>query len=60
MTEQEYTHQAKQNALDHGADLVGVVKVEDLPEHSERIDRMMPGARSILVIATAHSLGALR
>ena len=30
MTEKEYTPQAKQAALAHGADLVGVVKVEDL------------------------------
>ena len=60
MTEKEYTKLAKQTALDHGADLVGVVKVEDLPEHSKRIDRMIPGARSVLVIATAHSLGSLR
>ena len=60
MTEIDYTQQAKQAARDHGADLVGVVKVEDLREHSERIDRMLPGARSVLVIATAHSLGSLR
>jgi len=47
-------------AVEHGADLVGIVKVADLPEHSERIERMMPGARSVLVIATRHSLGSLR
>ena len=60
MTIKENTRQAKQAALAHGADLVGVVRVDDLPEHSERIDRMMPGAHSVLVIATAHSLGSLR
>lgn len=60
MTEKDFTEQAKQAALANGADLVGVVKVEDLPEHSERIERMLPGARSVLVIATGHSLGSLR
>ena len=57
MTEKEYTKQA---ALEHGADLVGVVRVEDLPEHSERIERMLPEAQSVLVIATNHSLASLR
>ncbi|UCF91604.1 MAG: epoxyqueuosine reductase [Desulfobacterales bacterium] len=60
MTKKERTKQTKQAALEHGADLVGVVKVEDLSEHRERIDRMMPGAQSILVVATRHSLGSLR
>ncbi len=60
MTENENTQQAKKAALDHGADLVGVVKVADLPEHSERIERMLPGARSVLVLASGHSLAALR
>ena len=44
MTEKDCTQQAKKAALEHGADLVGIVKVEDLPEHSERIERMLPGA----------------
>ena len=60
MSEKERTKQAKQAALKHGADLVGVVKVEDLPEHGARIERMIPKARSVLVIASAHSLGSLR
>ena len=60
MTEKEFTKQAKQTALDNGADLVGVVKVKELPEHSERIERMLTGAQSVLVIASAHSLGSLR
>ncbi len=60
MTEKECTKQAKQTAMDHGADLVGIVKVEDLTEHSERIERLLPGARSVLVIATGHSLASLR
>ncbi len=37
MTEKEYTQQAQQAALEHGADLVGVVKVEDLPEHRNEL-----------------------
>jgi epoxyqueuosine reductase QueG len=60
MTEKKYTELAKQAALEHGADLVGVVKVADLPEHGERIERMLPGARSVLAIASGHSLAALR
>jgi len=58
--EKNFTEQVKKAALSHGADLVGVVKVEDLPEHSERIERMMPEAKSVVVVATAHSLGSLR
>ena len=60
MSGKDYTEQAKQAALEHGADLVGVVKVDDLPEHSERIERMLPGARSVMVIASGHSLASLR
>lgn len=60
MSEKECTQQAKQAALEHGADLVGVIKVQDLPEHGVRIGRMLPGARSVLVIATGHSLASLR
>ena len=60
MTEKELTQQVKETALAHGADLAGVVKVEDLPEHSERIERMLPGTRSVLVIAACHSLASLR
>lgn len=60
MAAKEITEQAKQAALANGADLAGVVTVEDLPEHKERIERMLPGARSVLVITTAHSLGSLR
>ena len=60
MKEREFTEKAKQVAVEHGADLVGVVRVEDLPEHSEQIEKMIPEARSILVIACRHSLGSLR
>jgi epoxyqueuosine reductase len=54
------TAKAKAAALKNGADLVGVVKVADLPEHYEGIERILPQARSILVTVAAHSLGALR
>ena len=60
MIEKSDTEQAKQAALENGADLVGVVTVEDLPEHSDRIERMMSGAKSVLVVASAHSISALR
>ena len=60
MTEKEITQQVKETALANGSDLTGVVKVEDLPEHNERIERMLPEARSVLVIAAGHSLASLR
>jgi len=60
MSERRLSEEAKTEALKNGADLVGIVKVADLPEHRERIERMMPGARSVLVIAARHSLGALK
>jgi epoxyqueuosine reductase QueG len=60
MNEKELTRHAKSAALSNGADLVGVVRVADLPEHRERIDRMLPGAQSVLVLASGHSLASLR
>ncbi len=60
MSENELTNQAKKAAREHGADLVGVVSVLDLPELGERIERMLPGAQSVIVLATGHSLAALR
>ncbi len=54
------TQLAKKAAFENGADLVGVVSVDDLPEHSERIDRILPEAQSVLVIASKHSIAALR
>ena len=53
------TKRAKSAALAHGADLAGVVKIEDLPEHAENILRMLPTARSVMVLASKHSLAAL-
>jgi len=60
MTEKRITKKAKLAALDNGADLAGVVEVKNLPEHSERIERMLPGAKSVIVLAARHSLASLR
>lgn len=60
MTQKKITKKAKLYALENGADLVGVLNVTNLPEHNERIERMLPGARSVLVIASRHSLASLR
>lgn len=59
MNSKQLTEAAKQAALKNGGDLAGVVSVADLPEHEERIERMLPGAKSVLVIASAHSLASL-
>ena len=60
MTEKKITEKAKLSALENGADMVGVLNVKNLPEHSERIERMLPGAKSVQVIASRHSLASLR
>lgn len=61
MAEQaELTRNVKKIALAHGADLVGAVAVNDLPEHRDRIARILPRARSVLVTVSKHSLAALR
>lgn len=49
----------KKTALDCGGDLVGVVRVSDLPEHIESISRILPEAQSVVVIASHHSLAAI-
>jgi epoxyqueuosine reductase QueG len=54
------TRRAKSVALEHGADLVGVVDAADLPEHGEAISRILASARSLVVVASRHSLAALR
>ncbi len=59
MNAKELSSQTKSAALKNGADLVGIVAVEDLPEHGERIERMLPGAKTVIVIAAGHSMGAL-
>jgi epoxyqueuosine reductase len=50
----------KDAARKNGADLVGIVRVEDLPEHREEMDSILPGAKSVVVVAAQHSLAALR
>jgi epoxyqueuosine reductase len=60
MTEKRITEKTKLAALENGADLIGVLDVENLPEHSERIERMLPGAKSVIVIAARHSLASLQ
>jgi len=55
----ELTSNAKRVALNHGADLVGVVTIEELPEHSEAIFRILPEAQSVMVVAAKHSLSAI-
>ena len=50
---------AKNAALANGADLVGFVRVSDLPEHMEDMTRILPTAQSLVVVAARHSLGAM-
>jgi epoxyqueuosine reductase QueG len=59
MNNPELTEKVKGVALAQGADLVGVVKVSDLPEHTESIAKILPEARSVMVVAARHSLGAI-
>jgi epoxyqueuosine reductase QueG len=54
------TQRAKSVALEHGADLVGALKVEDLPEHREGISRILESSKSVMVVASRHSLAAIR
>ena len=60
MTEKDLTQKAKQTALENGANLVGVVRVDDLPEHHDRIERELPGSKRVLVTIAGHSLAALQ
>ena len=60
MRSSEMTHRAKRVALEHGADLVGVVSAGDLPEHAEAISSMLPSWKSVMVVASRHSLAAIR
>lgn len=60
MKMQELSEKAKSVALAHGADLAGVVKVSDLPEHEEGIFRILPSAKSVMVVATRHGLASIR
>ena len=53
------SHMIKEEALNSGAALVGICRSSDIPENRERMDTILPGHRSIVVVAVAHSVGAL-
>ena len=60
MGSRELTRGVKNVALEHGADLVGVVGAADLPEHEEEISKMLSSSKSVMVVASRHSLAAIR
>ena len=60
MNSHDLTKSTKDVAFSHGADLVGIVRMDDLPEHKESISRILPTAKIVMVIAAKHSLGAIR
>ena len=60
MRKEELSKKAKEVALAHGGDLVGVVKVSDLPEHAESISKILPFAESVMVVASKHGLASIR
>ena len=57
--ERQLASDVKNTALENGADLVGVVKVIDLPEHSESIINILPAAQSVVIVIAKHSLAAI-
>ncbi len=59
-TNLELTRHAEETSVSHGADLVGVVNVNDLTEHQDRIRRILPTAVSVVITVSKHSLAALR
>jgi epoxyqueuosine reductase QueG len=60
MTAKDLKQEVKDVALAQGADLVGVVNARDLPEHEEEIARILPPAKSVVVVVAKHSLAAIR
>ena len=60
MEPHELAQRARSVALEHGADLVGVVGAADLAEHEEEISKMLPSSKSVMVVASRHSLAAIR
>jgi epoxyqueuosine reductase QueG len=56
----DLSKRAKSMAMAHGADLVGIVKTADMPEHAESISRVLPTARTLIVAASGHSLAAIQ
>ncbi|MBC2713785.1 MAG: epoxyqueuosine reductase [Desulfobacteraceae bacterium] len=57
---QALTEKVKKIALSHGADLVAIVNVSDLPEHNESITSILPTSQTVIVVAAKHSLAAIR
>jgi epoxyqueuosine reductase len=49
----------KQTALDNGADRVGIADAALLPGQTENLQRLLPGARRVVVTLSRHSLPAL-
>jgi len=43
----------------HGAPVCGAVSVEALPDRAEEIGNILPGARSVIVLASPHSRSAI-
>jgi len=60
MDSYKLSEEVKEVALAHGADLVGVVKVSELPEHAEDISGILPSAESLMVVASRHGLASIR
>jgi epoxyqueuosine reductase QueG len=60
MVNRELSENAKGIALENGADLVGIINAIDLPEHAEDITRILPQAKSVIVVAAKHSLAAIQ
>jgi epoxyqueuosine reductase QueG len=53
------TARVKEFAQASGADLVGVLRALDLPEHQQSIQAILPGAVSLVVMAVRHNPAAL-
>lgn len=53
------TPNVKSVALENGADLVGITSTEQLSEHQESIDRLLPAAKRVVVVVSRHSLAAI-
>jgi epoxyqueuosine reductase len=54
-----FTESVKQFSLEHGADIVGILRCSDLPEHAENIQNILSSARSVVVLALRHNLSAI-
>jgi len=59
MTIDALSKKVKAVALAHGADLMGLLRVANLIEHTNDIHRILPTARSVMVVAARHSVSAV-